>query len=219
MGGAAGRPPMSQEGTNRNAILEVRDATLRFGGVTALDAVSFDVREGDIVGLIGPNGAGKTTLFNCLSGLYELDHGDIRFEGRSLLGQPPARIARGGIARTFQNLALFGTLSVLDNVLVGGHGTGHSGFLRNAIGGRAVRGEEATLRDRAREVINELALDAVEGSQEVEFEFRPEVKGRHTYTVAVPPLGSQHRRVGLPVEDQLVADVFDRPIEVHPRAH
>jgi branched-chain amino acid transport system ATP-binding protein len=152
---------MSPAGTNRNAILEVRDATLRFGGVTALDAVSFDVREGDIVGLIGPNGAGKTTLFNCLSGLYELDHGDIRFEGRSLLGQPPARIARGGIARTFQNLALFGTLSVLDNVLVGGHGTGHSGFLRNAIGGRAVRGEEATLRDRARKVINELALDAV----------------------------------------------------------
>jgi len=152
---------MNREAPNPTAILEVREASLHFGGVAALDGVSFDVRAGDIAGLIGPNGAGKTTLFNCLSGLYRLDHGDIRFQGRSLATMPAARIARAGIARTFQNLALFGTLSVLDNVLVGGHGTGHSGFLQNALRGGAVRREEAVLRDRARALIADLALEDV----------------------------------------------------------
>ena len=92
---------------------------MRFGGIVALDGVSFDLRRGQILGLIGPNGAGKTTLFNCLCRLYTPSAGDILFEGRSILGRPPHRIAGIGIGRTFQNLALFPHLTVLDNVLVG----------------------------------------------------------------------------------------------------
>jgi len=102
-------------------LLEVRDVAVRFGGIVALDGVSFVLEEGQILGLIGPNGAGKTTLFNCLSRLYTPNHGEILFEGSSLLGRPPHRIAEIGIARTFQNLALFPHQSVLDNVRIGAH--------------------------------------------------------------------------------------------------
>jgi branched-chain amino acid transport system ATP-binding protein len=103
------------------ALLEVRNLTRRFGGIVALDDVSFDVPEGEIVGLIGPNGAGKTTVFNVITRLYRLDGGDVRFGGESLLETPAYRIIGRGIARTFQNLALFPTMTVLENVLVGSH--------------------------------------------------------------------------------------------------
>src|SRR2546423_10084541 len=103
------------------ALLEVRDIAVRFGGIVALDGVSFDLEEGQILGLIGPNGAGKTTLFNCLSRLYTPSRGEILFEGGSVLDRPPHRIAELGIARTFQNLALFPRQSVLDNVRIGAH--------------------------------------------------------------------------------------------------
>src|SRR5215472_826659 len=102
-------------------LLEVRDVSLRFGGIVALDGVSFALEAGQILGLIGPNGAGKTTLFNCVSRLYTPNRGDILFEGQSMLGRPSYRIAEIGIARTFQNLALFAPQSVLDNVRIGGH--------------------------------------------------------------------------------------------------
>src|ERR1700749_1335867 len=98
-------------------LLSVRGVTLRFGGVIALDEVSFDVMPGQIAGLIGPNGAGKTTLFNCLSRLYQPGAGDIVFEGRSLLTVPRHRIAAVGIGRTFQNVALFDRMTVLENVM------------------------------------------------------------------------------------------------------
>src|SRR5688572_33244097 len=98
------------------ALLQVQAVTLRFGGVVALDRVSFDVARGEICGLIGPNGAGKTTLFNCLSRLYTPEQGDITFNGRPLLAVPAYRIAALGIGRTFQNLALFRTLSVRQNI-------------------------------------------------------------------------------------------------------
>jgi branched-chain amino acid transport system ATP-binding protein len=103
------------------ALLEVRNVSRRFGGVVALDAVSFDVPEGEIVGLIGPNGAGKTTVFNLITRIYPPDGGDVRFAGESLLETPAHRVVGRGIARTFQNLALFPTMTVLDNVLVGAH--------------------------------------------------------------------------------------------------
>jgi branched-chain amino acid transport system ATP-binding protein len=114
-------------------LLEVRDVALRFGGIIALDGVSFDLEEGQILGLIGPNGAGKTTLFNCLSRLYTPNRGDILFEGRSLLNRPPHRIAEIGIARTFQNLALFPHQSVFDNVRIGGHSRCNSDFLSDTL--------------------------------------------------------------------------------------
>jgi branched-chain amino acid transport system ATP-binding protein len=103
------------------ALLEIRNVTRRFGGIVAIDDVSLDVEQGQIVGLIGPNGAGKTTLFNVVTRLYKPDSGTLAFAGKSLLRTPPHRVVRRGIARTFQNVELFRTMTVLDNVLVGAH--------------------------------------------------------------------------------------------------
>ena len=114
-------------------MLSCRDVRVRFGGVTALDGVSFDVTEAQIVGLIGPNGAGKTTLFNCISRLYPVHGGDILFDGRSLLSRPRHRVANLGIARTFQNVALFDTLSVTDNVILGAHSRSPHPFFLGAL--------------------------------------------------------------------------------------
>jgi branched-chain amino acid transport system ATP-binding protein len=105
------------------ALLSLQNATLRFGGIVALDDVTLDAQEGTITGLIGPNGAGKTTAFNAITRLYRLDSGDVAFDGRSILHTPPSRIVRLGIARTFQNVELFPTMTVLENVLVGAHTT------------------------------------------------------------------------------------------------
>jgi branched-chain amino acid transport system ATP-binding protein len=102
-------------------LLQLKNVTRRFGGVVALDDVSFDVEQGEIAGLIGPNGAGKTTAFNVITRLYRPESGEITFDGESLLSTPPYRIARRGIARTFQNVQLFPTMTVLENVLVGAH--------------------------------------------------------------------------------------------------
>jgi len=106
------------------ALLEIRNVTRRFGGIVAIDDVSLDVQAGQIVGLIGPNGAGKTTLFNVVTRLYKPDSGALELAGKSLLRTPPHRIVRRGIARTFQNVELFRTMTVLDNVLVGAHTRG-----------------------------------------------------------------------------------------------
>jgi branched-chain amino acid transport system ATP-binding protein len=103
------------------ALLSVRNVSRRFGGIIAIDDVSLDVEQGEIVGLIGPNGAGKTTLFNVVTRLYKPDSGVLELDGKSLLRTPPYRIVRRGIARTFQNVELFRTMSVVDNVLVGAH--------------------------------------------------------------------------------------------------
>ncbi len=119
------------------ALLSVRNVTRRFGGIVAIDDVSLDVEPGQIVGLIGPNGAGKTTLFNVITRLYRPDSGDLEFEGKSLLHTSPHRIVRRGIARTFQNVELFRSMSVLDNVLVGAH-TRTKPFQGGAIRGRAL---------------------------------------------------------------------------------
>jgi branched-chain amino acid transport system ATP-binding protein len=143
------------------ALLEVSGVTVRFGGITALDSVSFRVMPSTIAGLIGPNGAGKTTLFNCLSRLYEFSEGDIRFEGAPLAAAAPHRIAGLGIGRTFQNLALFRTMSVWQNVMLGGHCRSASGFLSNALRLPHVRREERRLAARAAEVIALLDLGPV----------------------------------------------------------
>jgi branched-chain amino acid transport system ATP-binding protein len=127
------------------ALLEVRDVTLRFGGIVALDGVSLDVEEGHISGLIGPNGAGKTTAFNVITRLYKPDAGDVLFDGSSLLRQPAFKIVRRGVARTFQNIQLFRTMSVLENVLVGAHGRGRRSRQADALEILDVVG----LRDRA----------------------------------------------------------------------
>ena len=162
MRGPSGSAPIADEGTDTSVpLLRVRDVALRFGGIVALDGVSFDLEAGHILGLIGPNGAGKTTLFNCVSRLYTPNRGDILFEGRSMLGRPPHRIAELGIARTFQNLALFAPQSVLDNVRLGGHATSRSDFVSDALSLPWVRRHEARLTETARSLIRMLELDHV----------------------------------------------------------
>ena len=142
-------------------LIEVREVSVRFGGIVALDRVSFDIAPGNLFGLIGPNGAGKTTLFNCFSRLYTPNSGDIVFEGSSILDRPPHRIAEIGIGRTFQNLALFRTMSVLDNVRVGSHPLGRTDFFSNALKLPWTRREEDELSAIAWELIDFLDLGSV----------------------------------------------------------
>jgi branched-chain amino acid transport system ATP-binding protein len=144
-----------------NDLLRIRDLSLRFGGIVALDRVSLDIGRGEICGLIGPNGAGKTTLFNCLSRLYTPDEGDINFNGGPLLEVPRHRIAALGIGRTFQNLALFRTMSVRRNILVGAHCRTHSGFLSDALRLPRVRTEERALGRRVDGLVDMLGLGPV----------------------------------------------------------
>jgi branched-chain amino acid transport system ATP-binding protein len=142
-------------------ILSVEDVSVRFGGIIALDRVSFEIEPRQIVGLIGPNGAGKTTLFNCVSRLYTPSAGTITFNGAPLLGSPPHRIAGLGIGRTFQNLALFPTQTVLQNVMIGAHSRTRSDFLSSALKLGWVEREEAESRAHAEELLHFLELDAV----------------------------------------------------------
>ena len=120
-------------------LLSLRNVTRRFGGIVALDGVSLDVEEGEIAGLIGPNGAGKTTAFNVITRLYTPNEGEVEFAGESLLRTPVHGIVRRGIARTFQNVELFKTMTVLDNVLVGAHTRGRRRPGRGARGARLRR--------------------------------------------------------------------------------
>ncbi len=134
---------------------------MRFGGITALEGVSFDVARGHIVGFIGPNGAGKTTMFNCLSRLYAFSDGQIRFEGRSILETPTYGIASLGIGRTFQNLALFRSMSVRQNIMLGGHSRTRTGWLANALRLPSVSREEKQLGAQADRLVELLDLGAV----------------------------------------------------------
>jgi branched-chain amino acid transport system ATP-binding protein len=135
-------------------LLAVKNVGVHFGGIIALDDISFDLPEGMLLGLIGPNGAGKTTLFNCLSRLYTPAKGDILFNGRSIIGQPAHKITDIGIARTFQNLALFPRMSVFDNVRVGGHRKSRSDFLSDSLRLPWVRRQEDELAQNAEELID-----------------------------------------------------------------
>jgi branched-chain amino acid transport system ATP-binding protein len=139
--------------------LTVDGLSLRFGGIVALDNLSFGVSRDVICGLIGPNGAGKTSLFNCISRLYNPSSGRIRFEGSDITGLKAKDIATLGIARTFQNLALMRSLSVLENVMLGGHHHGRTGFVRAALVPTRFRPEEDTLRRTSLEILERLELD------------------------------------------------------------
>ena len=155
------------EGANRDAgpqasaLLKVQGLTIRFGGVTALQNVSFEVARGAICGLIGPNGAGKTTLFNCISRLYDPAAGSIIFDGRPLASVARHELASLGVARTFQNLALFSTMTVRENVCVGAHAIAHGGFLANALSLPLARREEKEIAERADALIEEFGLKSI----------------------------------------------------------
>src|ERR1700745_1069682 len=145
----------------RDPLLAVRDVSVVFGGIVALNGVSFDMRQGQILGLIGPNGAGKTTLFNCLSRLYQPSSGDILMEGSSILTRPAHKIAEIGIGRTFQNVALFPNLSVMDNVRVGCHSRTSSDIISDSIKLAWVRKSEDGINKKVHEILAYLDLENV----------------------------------------------------------
>jgi branched-chain amino acid transport system ATP-binding protein len=140
-------------------LLEIADVSMRFGGIVALESVTFSVDRGRIVGLIGPNGAGKTTLFNCLSRLYRQGRGDIRLNGQSLGHCAPSDIAALGVGRTFQAPALFASMSVLDNVKVGAHARGHNSPLADALTLPHARREEHEFDETARAMLSFVGLE------------------------------------------------------------
>jgi branched-chain amino acid transport system ATP-binding protein len=198
-------------------LLRVQNVGVRFGGIVALDDVSFDVPTGCIVGLIGPNGAGKTTLFNCLSRLYECGSGDILFDGASILGVPRHRIAAIGIGRTFQNLALFRTMTVLDNVMVGRHSRTGTGFLINALRLPAVPREEKVTLEKAQALIRLMDLESVAGVRVADLPFGTQKRVELARALACEPKlllldepasGLNHEEVG--ALGQLIRDIRDR---------
>ena len=139
-------------------LLDVRHVTMRFGGITAVNDLSMRLPKGSITGLIGPNGAGKTTAFNVISGFYTPQEGDILFKGHSVKGFPPHRICKAGMARTFQNIRLFGSESALENVMVGCQVRRKSQWWTPIFG--LARREENDIREKAHALIHRLALDA-----------------------------------------------------------
>jgi branched-chain amino acid transport system ATP-binding protein len=141
------------------ALLEVHRLSIRFGGIVALDSVSLSIEEGQIVGLIGPNGAGKTTVFNCITGVYHPDGGSIAFDSRDLLSMQPHEVIAAGAARTFQNLELFGSMTVLENLLVGQHASTGSNVVECLFRLPRARAEERAARQRADEVLAMLGLE------------------------------------------------------------
>lgn len=151
----------SDRGDKNKPLLSIDGVTVRFGGIVALDGVTFDVRQGQICGLIGPNGAGKSTLFNCLSRLYECSSGSIQFDGHPLSTMPRHRMVNIGIGRTFQNLALFRTMTVRENVLIGCHSKHHAGFLRNAFRLPGAAAIERDAQARAEQLVAFLDLQSV----------------------------------------------------------
>ncbi len=195
----------------------MQNVGVRFGGIVALDDVSFDVPEGCVLGLIGPNGAGKTTLFNCLSRLYECGSGDIVFDGASLLQIPRHRVAAAGIGRTFQNLALFRTMTVLDNIMVGRHCRTSSGFLVNALRLPSVGREEEQTREKAQALLRQLELESVAQSRVADLPFGTQKRVELARALASEPKlllldepasGLNHEEVG--ALGQLIRDIRDR---------
>jgi branched-chain amino acid transport system ATP-binding protein len=140
------------------SLLRVQDVSKRFGGVQALNEVSFAIAEREIYGLIGPNGAGKTTLFNVLTGIYPADAGSFTFAGRSLAGLKPNHVAAAGIARTFQNIRLFANLSALENVMIGRHLRGHAGVIGAVLRNKKTLLEERAIEKRALELLDYVGI-------------------------------------------------------------
>lgn len=146
-----------------NALLVASNIRKQFGGLSALSNVSITVRHGDIFGLIGPNGAGKTTLFNIITGIAQADAGTLTFDGARVDGLKPHAIARAGIARTFQNIRLFGTMTALENVMVGRHLRSASGVLGAVFRTRGAVAEESAIERRAHELLEYCGLSARAG--------------------------------------------------------
>ena len=162
MSAAAVAAPAKRSGTT---ALEARELSLSFGGLKAVDKFSLSLAEGGLCGLIGPNGAGKTTVFNLLTGVYQPDHGEIRLGGQRLDGMKPSAIAAAGLARTFQNIRLFGSLSVLDNVRTAAGVRAQSGLFRSLLRTPLFLAEENAIVERSLELLDMLGIAHRAGEQ------------------------------------------------------
>ena len=140
------------------SILSLKSVTMRFGGVTALNDVTFDVKEKEILGLIGPNGAGKTTVFNVITGVYQITSGSIEFQGKSISGMKRYKITKGGIARTFQNIRLWGDMTALENVMTATDTHKRSGLVGGLFGSPVSRKEEKRDKKRAQELLEFIGI-------------------------------------------------------------
>jgi branched-chain amino acid transport system ATP-binding protein len=139
-------------------ILEIKNITKNFGGISALSDVSFHINKGEIFGLIGPNGAGKTTMFNMITNMFSPTSGEIIFDGEQITGIKPYQITDKGICRTFQNIRLFSQMSVLENIMVGGHSRSHSGVFKSVLRTKSQRSEEKRLRENAKALMELVGL-------------------------------------------------------------
>jgi len=139
-------------------ILKLQNVTMKFGGVVALNDVSFEIKKQEILGLIGPNGAGKTTVFNVITGVYQVTEGDITFEGKSVKGKKRYKITRGGVARTFQNIRLWGDMTALENVITATDTHKKSGLLSGLFGMPVSRREEKRDKARAQELLDFIGI-------------------------------------------------------------
>ena len=157
-------------------VLEFNDVRLSFAGITAIDGVSFHVDEGELFAIIGPNGAGKTSIFNCLNGVYRPQQGEILYQGQRIIGKKSYRIAAAGIARTFQNIELFGNMTVLDNLMLGRHHLFSTSWLAASVWVGKARREEIENRRKVEEIIDFLEIEAY-----------------RRYPVALLPYGIQKR--------------------------
>lgn len=158
------------------ALLETRNATKRFGGLTAVDDLTFEVEEGAIVSVIGPNGAGKTTFFNCIAGFYQIDEGSITLDGQEIQGLRPDKIARLGLSRTYQNIRLFGGMTAVENVLVGQHQHLQSNWMKAVLHAPSQQREEAEALEEAERLLDYVGLE-----------------GRHDLLAQNLPYGDQRR--------------------------
>ncbi len=157
---AAATAPDHDGAAAAHVLLSARGITKRFGGVQALSDVGFTINHGEIYGLIGPNGAGKTSLFNVLTGIYVPDGGEFVFDGNPLMNMKPNEVARRGIARTFQNIRLFGNLSALENVMIGRHVRTRAGVFGAIVRNAATRAEERAIHTRAYELLDYVGVAA-----------------------------------------------------------
>lgn len=142
-------------------LLELKNVVKKFGGITALSDISFQVNQGDIFGIIGPNGAGKTTIFNMITGVYPVTSGDVVFNGQSLSGKKTFEIIDGGIARTFQNIRLFSNMTVLEHILVGHHSRMKTGLLGSLLHTASMKKEEEEAVEEAHKLLQYVGLDDV----------------------------------------------------------
>ena len=208
---------LQTQASRGSGLLAVAEVSVRFGGIVALDGISFEIAAGQVAGLIGPNGAGKTTLFNCLSRLYRWNQGAIVFDGRPLLSIPRHGIAAAGIGRTFQNLALFRTMTVQDNVMLGRHCRTASGFFSNALRLPRVAREERASAEKARELIAFLDLSPVAEKRVADLPFGTQKRVELARALASEPKlllldepasGLNHEEVG--ALGKLIRDIRDR---------